>query len=143
MPPVFTAGIFPRPHISCKSVSVSLDSRGSICCSLVTRDNRLGAVKVPSAWMHVHVCKLPSNSVRLDGPPPRKEREERRDEQRRRQRERSKGTLSRQAVQSRLAMSPCHRHGNAGPADSFGLIGSCQGNDKINAARDGDIERWA
>lgn len=51
--------------------------------------------------------------------------------------------LSRQAVQSRLAMSPCHRHGNAGPADSFGLIGSCQGNDKINAERDGDIERWA
>lgn len=55
----------------------------------------------------------------------------------------TEGALSRQAVQSRLAMSPCHRHGNAGPADSFGLIGSCQGNDKINAARDGDIERWA
>lgn len=51
--------------------------------------------------------------------------------------------LSRQAVQSRLAMSPCHRHGNTRPTDSFGLIGSCQGNDKINAARDGDIERWA
>lgn len=54
-----------------------------------------------------------------------------------------KGTLSRQAVQSCLAMSPCHRHGNTEPADSFGLIGSCQGNDKINAAFDGNIERWA
>lgn len=60
-----------------------------------------------------------------------------------REEERRKATLSRQAVQSRLAMSPCHRHGNAEPADSFGLIGSCQGNDKINAAFDRDIERWA
>lgn len=37
-------------------------------------------------------------------------------------------------LQTRPAMSPCHRHGNAVPADSLGLIGSCQGNDKMNAA---------
>lgn len=54
-----------------------------------------------------------------------------------------KGPLSRQAVQRCPAMSPCHRHGNTEPADSFGLIGSCQGNDKINAVFDGNIERWA
>lgn len=54
-----------------------------------------------------------------------------------------RGPLSQQAVQSCLAMSPCHRHGNTEPADSFGLIGSCQGNDKINAVFDGNIERSA
>lgn len=53
------------------------------------------------------------------------------------------GALSQQAVRSCLAMSPCHRYGNRAPADSFGLIGSCQGNDKINAVFDGNIERWA
>lgn len=30
------------------------------------------------------------------------------------------GPLSRQAFQSCLAMSPCHRHGNTELADSFG-----------------------
>lgn len=53
------------------------------------------------------------------------------------------GPLSQQAVQSCQAMSPCHHHGNTEPADSFGLIGSCQGNDKINAVFDGNIERWS
>lgn len=68
------------------------------------------------------------------------------DGQRGRQRvrgEEENGPLSQQAVQSYQAMSPCHRHGNTEPADSFGLIGSCQGNDKINAVFDGNIERWA
>lgn len=68
------------------------------------------------------------------------------DGQRGRQRvrgEEENGPLSQQAVQSCQAMSPCHRHGNTEPADSFGLIGSCQGNDKINAVFDGNIERWA
>lgn len=51
--------------------------------------------------------------------------------------------LSQQAIQSCLAMSPCHRHGNTEPADSFWLIGSCQGNDKINVVFDGNIVRWA
>lgn len=38
-------------------------------------------------------------------------------------------------LRTRSAMSPCHRHGNAAAAaDSLGLIGSCQGNDKMNAA---------
>lgn len=32
---------------------------------------------------------------------------------------REKGTLSRQAVQSRLTMSPCHRHGNTEPCRLF------------------------
>lgn len=39
----------------------------------------------------------------------------------------------------------CHHvivMGTQSPADSFGLIGSCQGNDKINAVFDRDIERW-
>lgn len=68
------------------------------------------------------------------------------DGQRGRQRvrgEEENGPLSQQVVQSCQAMSPCHRHGNTEPADSFGLIGSCQGNDKINAVFDGNIERWA
>lgn len=37
-------------------------------------------------------------------------------------------------LRTHTAMSPCHRHGNTAPADSLRLIGSCQGNDKMNAA---------
>lgn len=58
-------------------------------------------------------------------------------------RRRGTGPLSQQATRSCLAMSPCHRHGNHQPAESFGLIGSCQGNDKINVVFDGNIVRWA
>lgn len=76
----------------------------------------------------------------------RRKKRRQKDGQRGRQRvrgEEENGPLSQQAVQSCQAMSPCHRHGNTEPADSFGLIGSCQGNDKINAVFDGNIERWA
>lgn len=36
-------------------------------------------------------------------------------------------------------MSPCHLHRNMEWADSFGLLGSCQGNDNINTVFDGNM----
>lgn len=144
--PKASATISPTAHVT--QLSVSVHGHFTIYFLLFgdTGQHRR-AGKCPIRLYPCACLQLPSThshrAARLEGSLQKRERSEGMSREEGDRGRGKKGGLSRQAVQSCLAMSPCHRHGNAEPADSFGLIGSCQGTDKINAARDGDTERWA